>query len=120
MVRLTQSFEFAASHRLYCAGLSDEENRRLFGKCSNPHGHGHNYVLEVTVVGMPGGEGVRNSPTSPFTSATMPANGARIGVRAVSARDALINGRWDPIGELLEGLPAAKETATKLSYFAGV
>lgn len=37
-----------------------------------------------------------------------------------SARDALINGRWDPIGELLEGLPAAKGTATKLGYFASV
>ncbi len=52
MVRLTQSFEFSASHRLYCAELSDEENRRLFGKCSNPHGHGHNYQVEVTVGGV--------------------------------------------------------------------
>jgi len=52
MVRLTQSFEFSASHRLYCAELSDEENRRLFGKCSNPHGHGHNYLIEVTVGGL--------------------------------------------------------------------
>lgn len=49
MIRVTQSFEFAAAHRLALTGLSDEENRRLFGKCSNPHGHGHNYVLEVTV-----------------------------------------------------------------------
>ena len=53
MVRLTQSFEFSASHRLYCEGLTDEENRRLFGKCSNPNGHGHNYVIEVTVAGDP-------------------------------------------------------------------
>jgi len=51
MIRLTQSFEFSAAHRLYCAELSDAENRRLFGKCSNPNGHGHNYVLEVTVCG---------------------------------------------------------------------
>ncbi len=51
MVRLTRSFEFSAAHRLYCDRLSDEENRRLFGKCSNPHGHGHNYVVEVTVCG---------------------------------------------------------------------
>lgn len=49
MVLITRSFEFAAAHRLACAGLSDEENRRLFGKCSNPHGHGHNYIVEVTV-----------------------------------------------------------------------
>jgi len=51
MMRLTQSFEFSAAHRLYCAELSDDQNRRLFGKCSNPNGHGHNYVLEVTVCG---------------------------------------------------------------------
>ena len=51
MVRLTRSYEFAAAHRLHSPGLSDEENRRLFGKCSNPHGHGHNYVVEVTIGG---------------------------------------------------------------------
>ena len=53
MVLLTQSFEFSASHRLSCEGLTDEDNRRLFGKCSNPNGHGHNYVLEVTIAGDP-------------------------------------------------------------------
>lgn len=53
MVSLTESFEFSASHRLYTASLSEEENRRLFGKCANPNGHGHNYVLEVTVAGSP-------------------------------------------------------------------
>jgi len=53
MIQVTQSFEFSAAHRLHCGDLSDEENRRLFGKCSNPHGHGHNYVLEVTVAGEP-------------------------------------------------------------------
>ena len=53
MVRLTRSFEFSAAHRLYCEDFTDEENRRMFGKCSNPHGHGHNYVLEVTVGGTP-------------------------------------------------------------------
>ena len=51
MMRLTQSFEFSAAHRLFSAELSDAENRRLFGKCSNPNGHGHNYVVEVTVCG---------------------------------------------------------------------
>lgn len=44
-----QQFEFAASHRLHCEHLSDEENRRVFGKCNHPHGHGHNYRLEVAV-----------------------------------------------------------------------
>lgn len=51
MVRLTQSFEFSAAHRLHVPSLSDEDNRRIFGKCNNPSGHGHNYQLEVTVVG---------------------------------------------------------------------
>ncbi|MFQ5413927.1 MAG: 6-carboxytetrahydropterin synthase, partial [Phycisphaerae bacterium] len=51
MVSLTHSFEFSASHRLYCNDLSEEENRRVFGQCTNPHGHGHNYVLDVTVTG---------------------------------------------------------------------
>lgn len=51
MIQLTQCYEFAAAHRLNCADLSDDENARLFGKCSNPHGHGHNYLLEVTVGG---------------------------------------------------------------------
>lgn len=53
MVRVTQSFEFSAAHRLFRAHLSDAENLRLFGKCSHPHGHGHNYVVEVTVAGEP-------------------------------------------------------------------
>lgn len=51
MVELTRQFEFSASHRLHNAELSDEENRRLFGKCNNPHGHGHNYLVDVTVAG---------------------------------------------------------------------
>ncbi len=42
---------FSASHRLNNAALSPEENRRLYGKCNNPYGHGHNYALEVTVSG---------------------------------------------------------------------
>ncbi len=51
MIELTQQFEFSASHRLHNPELSDEENRELFGKCNNPHGHGHNYVVEVTLAG---------------------------------------------------------------------
>jgi len=51
MVELTQSFEFSASHRLHVASLSDEANRRVFGKCNNPNGHGHNYEVRVTVGG---------------------------------------------------------------------
>ncbi len=48
-VVLREQFDFAASHRLHVAGLSDEENRRLFGKCNNPLGHGHNYRVEPAV-----------------------------------------------------------------------
>ncbi len=47
MVTITQQYEFSAAHRLHCESMSDEENRQLFGKCNNRHGHGHNYVLDV-------------------------------------------------------------------------
>lgn len=48
---LTRKVHFAAAHRYYRPEWSEDENRRVFGPCSNPHGHGHNYVLEVTVNG---------------------------------------------------------------------
>jgi 6-pyruvoyltetrahydropterin/6-carboxytetrahydropterin synthase len=53
MVRITRKVEFSASHFYYNPAFSEEENRRVFGKCANRHGHGHNYVLEVTVAGEP-------------------------------------------------------------------
>jgi 6-pyruvoyltetrahydropterin/6-carboxytetrahydropterin synthase len=53
---LRQKFDFSASHRLHNPALSDEENRRAFGKCNHPSGHGHNYQLEVCVA-VPAGPG---------------------------------------------------------------
>ena len=53
MVTVTRRATFSASHRLYNPELSEAENIELFDKCSNLHGHGHNYVLEVTVAGRP-------------------------------------------------------------------
>jgi 6-pyruvoyltetrahydropterin/6-carboxytetrahydropterin synthase len=50
-VELGRRYRFAASHRLHTDRLSEEENVRVFGKCANPFGHGHNYVLEVSVSG---------------------------------------------------------------------
>lgn len=50
-MRLTRRYRFAASHRLNAEALSPEENTRLYGKCNNPYGHGHNYTIEVTVSG---------------------------------------------------------------------
>lgn len=49
--RITRLESFSAAHRLFKPELSDEENARLFGPCSNPNGHGHNYRLSVTVSG---------------------------------------------------------------------
>jgi 6-pyruvoyltetrahydropterin/6-carboxytetrahydropterin synthase len=49
---LSRRYPFSASHRLYSESYSEEENREVYGKCSNPHGHGHNYVVEVTVGGQ--------------------------------------------------------------------
>jgi len=50
-VELGRRYHFAASHRLHTSQLSEEENCRVFGKCNNPYGHGHNYVLEVSLSG---------------------------------------------------------------------
>jgi 6-pyruvoyltetrahydropterin/6-carboxytetrahydropterin synthase len=50
-LRLWRRYRFAASHRLHTAQLSEQENQRVYGKCNNPYGHGHNYVLEVGVSG---------------------------------------------------------------------
>ncbi len=50
-VQLTRRYRFAAAHRLHTEALSETENRRVFGKCNNPNGHGHNYTLEVTLRG---------------------------------------------------------------------
>jgi 6-pyruvoyltetrahydropterin/6-carboxytetrahydropterin synthase len=49
--RVTRQYRFAASHRLHSDGLSEEENWQLYGKCNNPYGHGHNYVLDVSARG---------------------------------------------------------------------
>ncbi len=51
MFYVTRRETFSAAHRLYNPKFSDEENERLFGKCSNPNWHGHNYTLEVIVAG---------------------------------------------------------------------
>ena len=51
IVTVTRRLRFNAAHRVHNPALSHEENVRLFGKCNNPHGHGHNYTLEVSVRG---------------------------------------------------------------------
>ena len=48
---LSRRYRFSASHRLHSDQMSEAENRATYGKCNNPHGHGHNYVLQVTVSG---------------------------------------------------------------------
>jgi 6-pyruvoyltetrahydropterin/6-carboxytetrahydropterin synthase len=50
-VALTRRYQFSAAHRLHSPVLSEEENRKVFGKCNNPNGHGHNYTVEVTIRG---------------------------------------------------------------------
>lgn len=50
-MELGRRYRFAASHRLHSPQLGEEENYRVFGKCNNPYGHGHNYVLEVSLSG---------------------------------------------------------------------
>jgi 6-pyruvoyltetrahydropterin/6-carboxytetrahydropterin synthase len=48
---LTRRYLFSASHRLHCNEMSAQENQAVYAKCNNPHGHGHNYSVEVTVAG---------------------------------------------------------------------
>ncbi len=56
MVYVTRKGHFSASHRLFNPDWTDEKNDRMFGKCNNPRGHGHNYEVEVTVAGDPAPE----------------------------------------------------------------
>jgi 6-pyruvoyltetrahydropterin/6-carboxytetrahydropterin synthase len=51
VAHLSRRYHFSASHRLHVDTLSPEQNREIFGKCNNPFGHGHNYVVEVTLSG---------------------------------------------------------------------
>jgi 6-pyruvoyltetrahydropterin/6-carboxytetrahydropterin synthase len=51
IAHLSRRYLFSASHRLHNPEMSTEENRATYGKCNNPYGHGHNYILEVTVSG---------------------------------------------------------------------
>jgi 6-pyruvoyltetrahydropterin/6-carboxytetrahydropterin synthase len=50
-IELGRRYRFAASHRLHSSQLSEEENNRIYGKCNNPYGHGHNYTMEVRFSG---------------------------------------------------------------------
>jgi 6-pyruvoyltetrahydropterin/6-carboxytetrahydropterin synthase len=51
IVHFSRRYHFSSSHRLHVDALTEEQNYATFGKCNNPHGHGHNYVLELTVRG---------------------------------------------------------------------
>lgn len=51
MIRLTRRYRFSAAHRLHSSRLSEEENAAVYGKCNHQHGHGHDYLLEVSVTG---------------------------------------------------------------------
>jgi 6-pyruvoyltetrahydropterin/6-carboxytetrahydropterin synthase len=51
VISLTRRYQFAAAHVLRHPSFSDAENQRIYGKCANPNGHGHNYGLEVTITG---------------------------------------------------------------------
>jgi len=50
-VRLTRRYRFSAAHRLHSDSLSTDQNREVYGKCNNPYGHGHDYVMDVTIRG---------------------------------------------------------------------
>ena len=56
-MKLTRRYRFSASHRLNSSALTPDENARFYGKCNNPFGHGHDYVLDVSVEGAPDASG---------------------------------------------------------------
>ena len=56
-MRLTTRHRFSAAHRLDTPALTPEENRRLYGKCNNPFGHGHDYTVDITVEGAVSADG---------------------------------------------------------------
>jgi 6-pyruvoyltetrahydropterin/6-carboxytetrahydropterin synthase len=58
MIRLSQKFEFSATHRLHNPQLDEAANRETYGKCNNPYGHGHNYEVQVTLRGQPDSTGL--------------------------------------------------------------
>lgn len=62
-MKLTRRYRFSASHRLDTPALTKDQNRSLYGKCNNPYGHGHDYVLDVTVDGEPDASGLVASRT---------------------------------------------------------
>ena len=51
VVKLSRRYHISASHRLHVGAFDEEQNRAVFGKCNNPHGHGHNYTIEATFAG---------------------------------------------------------------------
>lgn len=57
-MQVTSRYRFCAAHRLHTDALTPEENRALYDKCNNPHGHGHDYVLDITVEGAPDANGL--------------------------------------------------------------
>jgi len=56
MMKLTRRYRFSASHRLHAPSLAEDENQQIYGKCNNPFGHGHDYVVDVVVRGEVDGE----------------------------------------------------------------
>ncbi len=55
----SEKFEFAATHKLWNDAFSEQQNFQVFGKCANPTGHGHNYIVEVTVATSAGGPALK-------------------------------------------------------------
>ena len=94
----TRVYEFAASHRLYSPRLTEAENEELFGKCAYIHGHGHNYVLEVTVAG----------PLDPCTGRVI-ADEALDGIVHREVVDRYDHRHFNYISEFADKIPSSEE-----------
>jgi 6-pyruvoyltetrahydropterin/6-carboxytetrahydropterin synthase len=101
MVHVSRKYGFSASHRLHAIGLSDAENRAIYGKCNNPNGHGHNYEVEITVAG----------PVHPVTGRAVDLTA----LDALAAREIVDPLRYRNLNEEVEAFRAAVPTTENLT-----
>ena len=101
MIELTRCYRFRAAHVLRDDSFTPEENRRVFGKCANPNGHGHNYGLEVTVTG----------PVDARTGEVMEPRAARCGRRAARRSSASLTACSTTMTLFRDRVPTAENLA---------
>jgi 6-pyruvoyltetrahydropterin/6-carboxytetrahydropterin synthase len=131
VLTLTRQYHFCAAHRMWNDAFSEEKNRRLYGKCANDDGHGHNYLLEVTVGGAPDPQSGLLAVRTELDDAVAPLlerldhhniNGPlHAAGYPVSTSEALAAACWDwlrpVLGERLAGIRIVETERNSFEYF---